>query len=364
MPRILSTLAKGLAVLRYVESSARPVSTTEVASAVDMNRIGVLRLLHTLEHEGFLQRDAALRYRTAQRQPIARVGYCAPLAGTTFRRTVTEGLRRAALDSPMLDLLVLDNPDDDAGAARSNAERLVELGAAVVIVFQPHQRVAHAIANVLQRAAVPFVSLDSPIPGGFYFGANNFEAGRLAGRTLGEFARREWQGRCHRLVLLEAHLASHDVEARFSGALAGVRDVLPGFPEDRVQHVDGQGRRDRSAERLEDVLGAHRRGTKALISCFNDPATLGALDAVRALGRERDVAIVGQNATADVHRELASASSPLVGSVAYFPERYGERLMPLCQRILRREAVPPAVLVDHVVLTHQNWRQFYPAERT
>jgi ribose transport system substrate-binding protein len=357
--RVLNTLAKGLAVLRHVESSSWPATTTEIATAIGMHRVSVLRLLRTLEREGFLQRDAGRRYRAVSRRPIRRIGYCAPLAGNVFRRTIAESLQRAAAGAS-LHLTVLDNPDDDARAARRSAELLVDVGVGVAIVFQPQRRVAHGLADVLQRAGIPFISVDSPVPGGFYFGANNFEAGRLAGGALAEFARRHWQGRCHRVVLVEAHLASHDVEARFSGALAGVREVLPGFPEERVQHVDGQGQRATSAMVFREVLESHRPGTKMLVSCFNDLSALGALDAVRALHRERDVAIVGQNAAADVHRELADPSSPLVASVAYFPERYGERLVQLCERVLQGDAVPPAVLVEHVVLTRENWREYYP----
>lgn len=361
-PYLLTTLAKGLAALRLVESFARPTTTTEIASAMGLNRVGVLRLLHTLEREGYLRRDAGRRYCAVQRRKAARIGYCAPLTGTRFRRTVAESLQKAAADAE-LGLTVLDNPEDDPATAIHNAEFLVELGVGAAILFQPQQRVAHGLADVLQRAAIPFISIDSPIPGGFYFGANNYEAGRLAGRTLGAFARRQWQGRCHRVVLLEAHLASQPVEARFSGALVGLREILPGFPESRVHHVDGQGHRDTSFRIIKEVLQGQRPGAKILISCFNDPAAIGALDAVRELGREREVAIVGQNATAEVHRELADPTSPLIASVAYFAERYGERLVDMCQKLIRREAVPPAVLVEHTVLTRENWRRYYPAAK-
>lgn len=362
-PYLLTTLAKGLAVLRLVESSARPATTTEIAAAAGLNRVGVLRLLRTLEREGYLRRDAARRYCAVQRQQAVRIGYCAPLTGTTFRRALAESLQKAAADA-QLALTVLDNPEDDPVTATHNGKFLVELGVSAAILFQPQQRVAHGLADALRRAAVPFVSIDSPIPGGFYFGANNYEAGRLAGRTLGAFARRQWQGRCHRLVLLEAHLASPAVEARCSGALVGLREVLPGFPESRVRHVDGQGRRDTSLQIIKDVLRDHRPDAKLLISCFNDPAAIGALEAVRELRRERDVAIVGQNATAEVHPELADPTSPLIASVAYFAERYGAPLVDLCLKVIRREPVPPAVLVEHTVVTHDNWRRFYPGSKS
>lgn len=352
-------LAKGLAVLHHLEAATQPASTSELATRVGIDRIGVLRILRTLEAAGYVQHDQARRYAVAPRAQPPRIGYCAPLRGTPFRRVVADGLQKAAAEAGLA-LTVLDNPEDDAETGRQNAEFLVSLGARAAIVFQPQLRVAHGLADCLTRAGVPFISIDAPIPGGFCFGANNFQAGKLAGQALGTFARRHWRGRCDVLVLLEAHLADTAVEARCSGALVGLRDVLEPLPESRVRHVDGRGQREASRLAMRDTLAAHRPGTKMLVSCFNDPTALGAVEATRELGRTADVAIVGQNATSDVRAELADPASPLIGSAAYFAERYGTRLVELCQRLLRDERLPPAALVEHIMLTRENWRRHYP----
>jgi ribose transport system substrate-binding protein len=49
----------------------------------------------------------------------------------------------------------------------------------------------------------------------------------------------------------------------------------------------------------------------------------------------------------------------LIGSVAYFPEKYGEGLIRLALDILAKKAVPPAVFIKHRLLTPENVDHLY-----
>ena len=77
------------------------------------------------------------------------------------------------------------------------------------------------------------------------------------------------------------------------------------------------------AEALQNFPDSHHI---AIIS-FNDEAAFGALQAARKANREEDVVIVGQGADRLIRREIRDPESRLIGSTAYMPERYGERLM-------------------------------------
>jgi ribose transport system substrate-binding protein len=46
--------------------------------------------------------------------------------------------------------------------------------------------------------------------------------------------------------------------------------------------------------------------------------------------------------------------------VAYFPEKYGAGLIRLAIDLLGRRPVPPAVFVDHELVTAANVDHFYP----
>ena len=63
---------------------------------------------------------------------------------------------------------------------------------------------------------------------------------------------------------------------------------------------------------------------------------------------------------ASTRAELRQPRTPLVASVGYFPEKYGEGLIRLALDILGRRAVPPAVFVRHHIITPENVDHFYP----
>ena len=74
--------------------------------------------------------------------------------------------------------------------------------------------------------------------------------------------------------------------------------------------------------------------------------------------------IVGQGADRVARREIRQPGSRLIGSSAYWPERYGQKLIDVAQQILRGDPVPPAVYNEHVFITKDNIDEFYPVSGT
>jgi ribose transport system substrate-binding protein len=65
------------------------------------------------------------------------------------------------------------------------------------------------------------------------------------------------------------------------------------------------------------------------------------------LHRQSDVVIVGQGADRRTREALRDPHSRIIGSTAYWPEQYGEKLIALALKILRGEPVPPAIYIAH-----------------
>jgi len=86
----------------------------------------------------------------------------------------------------------------------------------------------------------------------------------------------------------------------------------------------------------------------------------GAGRAAAGAGRIDEVAVMGQIGSPEGREELRAPRTRLIGSVAYFPEKYGERIVRLALDILHRQLVPPAVLVKHKLLTPETVNHFYP----
>ena len=104
----------------------------------------------------------------------------------------------------------------------------------------------------------------------------------------------------------------------------------------------------------------HSHAERVLVSAINDPSAIGALRAFEEAGRSQACVVVGQNASLEARAELRRPKTRFIGSVAYFPERYGERVISLALDILQRKAVPPAGFVKHQIATPENVDSLYP----
>src|SRR5205823_14617626 len=66
------------------------------------------------------------------------------------------------------------------------------------------------------------------------------------------------------------------------------------------------------------------------------------------------------NASPEGRAELREPNTRLVGSVAFFPERYGTDLIKVSLDILNKRPVPPAVFVEHKLVTPTTVEHYYP----
>lgn len=358
----LGTLDKALTIIEKLDSADRPQRIQELVAATGIERGTVFRVLHTLEKRGYAERLADKTYRSKFARRRTRLGYSAPMAITPFRRDVAAGILRAA-NKHNLDLLILDNTEDNAKANVENVNLFLEAGVDLVMEFQPIETIAHVLADRFSSAGIPVISIEAPIPGTIFFGANNYKAGKMVGEVLGRFAAGPWKGEFDKVLLIESSLMTLASQARLTGALDGMQDILGPLEPERILHLDGHTHLQTSRAAVMDILQGLPPKSRLLISAFNDPSAIGALQAVRELKRERHVAIVGQNGTAEAREELRNARSPLIASVAYFPEQFGEKLIPLALSILKGEKVPLAVYTDHVVLDRENVDRYYPADK-
>jgi ribose transport system substrate-binding protein len=126
----------------------------------------------------------------------------------------------------------------------------------------------------------------------------------------------------------------------------------------RVATLDGDGQFKIAFERVRKHL-RESQAKYVLVGAANDPSALGAARAFQEAGRAATCAIAGQNAEPDARAELREPHTPLIASIGYFPERYGEGLIRLAVDILARKLVPPAVFVRHQIVTRENVDHLY-----
>jgi len=347
-------------VLETFESEAESLCLSEIAQRVGLSRSTTYRLLVTLESRGLIRRPKPLQYSRAFRLPRKRkyrIGYAAQSTEFAFSREVTESIIRAAREEAV-DLVVLDNKYSPRIALR-NVDAFIREQLDLVMEFQTDGHVAPVVASRLSQKGIPFIAIEIPHPGATYYGAHNYEAGLLGGRCLGRWAKKQWGGRVDEIILLDLAVAGSIPRARLAGMIDGIRGVLGSVPESAITVLNGNGQFARSLELVRKHL-RKSRPKRVLLGGINDPSAIGALRAFQELGMESCCAAMGQNASLEARAELRTPGSRLIGSVAFFPEKYGEGLIPLALDILDRKIVPPAVYTKHKLITAQNVDHYYP----
>jgi ribose transport system substrate-binding protein len=347
-------------ILEAFQSAGDVLRLKDVVARTGFNKGMCFRLLYTLHQCGFLDKVAENHYRRVsemRRRRVCRIGYAAQGQDASFDREVQASLSRAA-ERDDIELIVVDNRYQPKMALRG-ADYLIREQVDLVIEFQTDEGIAPAIASKYLEANIPFIAIDIPHPGAIYFGANNYQAGLLAGNYLGRWAKRRWAEEVDEVLLIELQRAGSLLKARMRGVHAGITETIRLGERCRVVPVDGDGQFQTSLERVRRHL-RESRAKRILVGAANDSSALGALRAFQEAGRANDCVVVGQNAEPEARAELRSSHTRLIASVAYFPEKYGDGLIRLALDILTHKPMPPAVFTNHQVVTPENVDHYYP----
>jgi ribose transport system substrate-binding protein len=357
---IVESVSRACDILEAFQADGEALRLSEVAERTGLSRPTAFRILFTLERRGLLEQTSARSYRLRIR-PLKRrryrLGYGGQSTEFSFSRTVSDSVQRVAFEEEV-DLVFLDNRYSGKAALR-NVDLFVRERVDLVIEFQTDEHTAFAVSSKLHDASIPLIAVDIPHPGATYYGANNYRAGLMAGRYLAKWALQKWNGKVDEVLLLELPAAGALPKSRLLGTLAGLREQIPHFDDSRAIFLNGNGQFEKSLEVTRKHLRSSR-SRRVLISAVNDPSAIGALRAFEEAGRAMECVGMGQNGSLEARTEMRSGQSRLIGSIAYFPERYGEALIPLALDIIQGKPTPPAAFVKHQLVTPENLSRIYP----
>jgi ribose transport system substrate-binding protein len=275
---------------------------------------------------------------------------------------VRRGFQLAARTLPV-DMLYYDNAGDDAKAL-ANIDAAITDKADLVIEYHNNAAANAEIARKLKAAGIPVLAINHAIPGAPLYGADNFLAGRIAGKALGEYAKQNWADE----TLVAAIVGDLDEAGapaeRARGIAEALRQELPGVS---LTRLDSGG----NALRIEGVLTKFllaQSKRKVLVGALDDASALAAKTATELARRLGDCVIVSQGVDRTIHggagdrKELdpSNRGSIVLGSVAYYMDRYGYDVLPLALKMLRGESLPPRTVTQHTLITAKNIFVVYP----
>ena len=278
-----------------------------------------------------------------------------------FAVTVRRSLELAAQASGNIELIVADNAADPRSAL-TIARSLVESRVDLVIEYQQDEHTNHVLMDIFRSAHIPVIAVDIPMPGATFFGADNYRAGRMGGEAAVAWIRANWQGHLDRLVCLEQRESGQLPQMRLQAQIDALTEAGL-LSEQSIVRCDTRGDLEGSQLAATTALRNIPWGKRVFFVGINSNSALGSLAAAEALERQPYTAVISQNATPRLRRELLRRNPMLIGAVDYFPRHYGEKIVEMARAILEGQPMPPAVYTDHLLLTADNVSRVYPDDK-
>jgi ribose transport system substrate-binding protein len=275
---------------------------------------------------------------------------------------VRRSFQLAARTLPV-DMLYYDNGGDDAKAL-ANVAAAIDDKADLVIEYNSNASANAEIGRRLKAAGVPVLAINYSVPDAPLYGADNFLAGRIAGKALGDYAKQNWADETLVAAIVGDLDEAGPAAERARGIAEALRQELPGVS---LTRLDSGG----NALRIEGVLRKFvlaESKRKILVGALDDASALAAKTAIELARRLGDCIIVSQGVDRTIHggagdrKELdpSNRGSIVLGSVAYYMDRYGYDVLPLALKMLRGESVPLRSVTQHTLITGKNIFVVYP----
>jgi ribose transport system substrate-binding protein len=263
-----------------------------------------------------------------------------------------------------VDMLYFDNAGDPDRAV-ANAADAIAAKVDLLIEYNADAAANAEIARRLAGAGIAALALVDPLPGAPLYGPDNRAAGRIAGRALGAFARDNWSGESLLGVLI-GDLADPPpaVGDRVLGITEGVHETLPTL---KFGSLDTGGQSVRADALLAKFLRTEP-GQHLLMATLDDLSAVYAKRAIEMNLRQSDCIIVSQGLDPNIHGGVTekkeidpnNRGSVVLGSVAYYMDRYGYDVLPLALQLLNGKTLPRRTVTQHTLVTAENVFQEYP----
>ena len=260
----------------------------------------------------------------------------------------------------------LDNLGDPEIGLK-NAELMLARKPHLFIEFQLDPLVNSIVAARFGAAGIPLLAIDQHVPGAPFVGIDNYQVALLCGRTMAGLIRERWGGWDGvDAIFLGQHQGLGEVaRLRSEGvaqALAEEFDISPADPKIvRFEFVNDAPEEDGWG--FAQVLADHPDAVRMAAAAINEFYVAGIITALQNAGRwepaNKIIVTMGMDEIGQVQlREGLSDAG-----IAFFPERYGEYVVPAVCAMLTGNPVPPYVFVKHEVITRDNLERWYPKKK-
>jgi len=309
------------------------------------------------------QAPTAAEY-TPEIRPAAqrwKIGYGDGLAGIPFTDSVTNSINDVAQQMGV-DIVYCDNAYDQEKTVQCS-KLLVAQEVNGVIFANWVAGTEDLVAGIFTDAGLPCIAYDGPHPGCAAFGPDNFIAGKEAGKFLGQYAVEQgWDPTETELLLIW----SPDVpvhRARAEGATEGVRESFA-IPDANIHNIPTK---DFSDVYANVTTWATGHPDAKYVLCFGHSDQPGvdcglALEQAGFVGRAASASLGASDEALVELRTRTDDESIFKATISFFPERYGQYLVPAIVDMIEGKVVPDQIIPAVSPVTRANVNELYPGD--
>ncbi|MDC7124755.1 MAG: sugar ABC transporter substrate-binding protein [Spirochaetales bacterium] len=277
-----------------------------------------------------------------------------------FLRIVGESMERAAKENGVK-LLVAES-NFEVEKILPNVDNMLVQGADIIVDFNVNAEVGGSLVDYCGQQGVPVIGIDVEYvsPSGekaWFFGADNQRAGEVAGTGLAVAINEDWNGEIDKLLLFWNSENGPLVKKRLSGMYDGIRNAGISLSEDNVEYINVTGGSDTTLaanNKMTDWLTAHPDLHRIAVGAVNCETGHGVFSAVQTTDRDGDVLLATNNNSGQTLAAFEQGQNCWLGGVAYYPNRYGDYIIPLCIKILNGENPSKIQTMEHEFLTRDD----------
>ncbi len=297
------------------------------------------------------------------------VGFANALGVLPFCALVENGIKKQlALAGCDLNQgwISMDNQYNPA-VALQNVDTMLSRQPDIFIEYQLDVKTNRIVAAKFGEAKIPVVAIDVAIPDVPLVGTNNYTVAVMAGHAMAKLIREKWGGwdNVDLLVIMNASVSTEHLMLQSEGvadALADEFGIDPIRDPKIVRSQGGLGQLDKAKEAMDDVLAAHPETVSIALTSINEQIMAGCIAAMKDAGRwDPDNKIIVTMGVDKLGQSLIRDGLSDAG-VAFFPEYYGEYIVPMVAAMLTGNPVPPAIFVQNEVITRTNIDRWYPKQ--
>jgi ribose transport system substrate-binding protein len=184
----------------------------------------------------------------------------------------------------------------------------------------------------------------------------------LGGELAGDYINKNWGGKVDWVVLLAQAMSGDAVAPRVKKFPDGLRNKGIQVDPSQIIELDTNGDVARMQQMFSDFLMAHPAATRIAVGSMQDLYANGAYSAAEIAGRANNVVIVSQNSSQEYVEAMYAKDGKTnwIGSVGFFPDRYGEWIFQILDKMAAGENVEENYYIQHDPVTWENIKTYYP----